>query len=56
MTQDSPLNFEAVCKYVGQLFLETRHQLEREADLRRKAEAERDQALMLMQEQLRDSG
>lgn len=57
----SSLDFETVCKYVGQLFLESRNQLEqpiqqakaRESELTLKlenAERERDDALKLLHE------
>jgi len=52
------LDFPTVCKYVGQLYLESRHELEqlalREADLKARLaqlEKERDDALKLLRNQ-----
>lgn len=61
MQQEPSLNYPTVCKYVGQLFLESRHELEqvvqqvrqREAELNDRlaaAEKERDDALRLVHE------
>ena len=43
------LNYEEICRYVGQMFLETRHQLELLTARALRAEAERDQAVQALQ-------
>lgn len=43
--QDPPLHFEELCRYVGQLYLDSRHEIERLSLRARQAEQERDRLL-----------
>jgi hypothetical protein len=49
MNDRTPLSYEEVCRYAGQLFLETRHQLELLTARALAAERERDQAVQAFQ-------
>lgn len=42
------MDYEAVCKLVGQLYLESRHEIENMAKRANKAEQERDAVLRLL--------
>jgi hypothetical protein len=48
MSDRTPLNYEDICRYVGQMFLETRHQLELLSARAAAAEQERDQAVQAL--------